>query len=233
MNKIFTVTYDRPQIVQLAQCLVNSTIKPDVWVIVHNTGPDPMQYLQGFTKDLNIKILNQTRTDRDMRALGYSLLLSQFNDADKIILFDDDDYMPPTYIKERLQDLNNYDLTFCNVRRYLKIQSWTCWQHSIGGGRGAVTSNMAFTNCRKNFQAAVSYALDTNRCNIDTFLSLRFCPKNYSKYTYNTIPIGVLDWGIGDNPIRPYQNYYKSNNSLISSWLGADQFRYKKYKRSF
>lgn len=231
MNKIITITYNRPQIKELATCIANQTLLPDEWVVINNNGQDPTSYIQEAADKFPVKVIQCRDTNSYPQACGWRAALDCFDNLDKICTFDDDDYMPPKYFEERMRDLQKTDITYCDVRRYVSISQLAVREFKIGSHQWGTTGNTAFTRCKDNFTAAVLECYRQHIPNIDTKFTNKFCPLKCLRYTYSTIPVYCVKWNLGNKGDcrQHFRNDYVKDPETLKLWFGQDLDRYLKY----
>lgn len=229
---IITLTYNRPQIKELATCIANQTLKPDIWYIINNHGENPEQYVKHVNGIVNYEIVENNIVGSKYPMInGWRKSFELFKNEDEVIQFDDDDYMPPKYFQERFEDLSEWDLTGCSERRYVRLDNMTVKVFSRNDF--SVTSSTAFTNCKDNFIKAINLCDEKCTSNHDLYLSREFAPKKKHIYIYKTQNVYLTHWGIGHGGTcseHRKENYYVSEEKL-KEWFGDDLERYKKYQK--
>lgn len=230
MNMIITLTCNRPQIKELATCIANQTLKPDIWYVINNHGDNPEQYIEHVKDKVRYEIVeNDLSGSRHPVIDGWRKSFELFQNNDQVIQFDDDDYMPPNYFQERFEDLAEYDLTGCLERRYVRID--TMESKVFSRNDFVCTCSTAFTRCKDNFVRGITWCHEHGSNHNDASFSRGNPPTNRIFYNYKTIPVFLTRWGVGHpGTCKEHRRTdYVYSADRLREWFGADLPRYSSY----
>lgn len=244
-----TASRDRADKLRLViDCVNNQTLKPDIWVIVD----DSKEVLpQNFFDKLTIphKYIHQNQTLPSSTAWNTAIALDSVK-ADIYVMFDDDDYYPPTYIENAVSFFSSdtdelignrrwpdYRLTDPSYRvRFTGITNNTGTHPGDDRGLSEWRQTLIKGESLKReiFQLLRQYP--THTCQ-DCLLreKLFITDEHYHLYDFGEehSSIGLKGYGDGKGVIEAHRSAEgftpDPDYAMLKKWMGKDIERYKQW----
>ena len=223
---VITATGDRPQFETVIYCMNRQTVKPDRWIIVDDgmtpIKPSLLDKIKVFYEVIRLESKNQNTIIRN-----YTRLIKEA--SGKIIIMEDDDYYPDTYVEFVSKQLDKYDLVGSYYKRIYRVSDGSslekksesfCYLNSTAINdsiRDIFVEACEINNKRREF------ALDCRLWELD-------CNKMAVDYGENT-PVSLRAWNIGRCGATSYHrssNGFILNKERVKSWFGKNWPIYQK-----